>query len=80
MKSEIKVNYQENFDRLLVIFKDFNISTVHKFNGCQIFLDEAGIVIGYMVRGHSERPCINRSLMHLLGVEASELDAIPSIS
>jgi len=75
MKNEIKVKYQESFDRFLAM-TDGTISSVVKFNGVQIFLDELGVVIGYLINAYSGRYFLNNVFLKFLGRPFAEMEEI----
>lgn len=71
---EIKVRYSDDSDILLVTYGGLDIFSSSKFNGCFVFFNQAGTVIGYAISSHSERPNVNHNLMLLLGQPAECLE------
>ena len=70
---EIKVRYSDDSDVLLVTY-GLDIASGRQFNGCQVFLNELGVIVAYIISGHSERPNVNRNFMPLLGQPAECLE------
>ena len=75
MNGEIHVKYTETFDIIYVCLDGTSVSS-SRFNGCKFLINELGLIVGYYVNGHSERPFLSRLFLKFLGRPFAEMEEV----